>query len=91
MSGRPALHSDASPPRVLVVDGAAEHEVFEVLGVAGDVVRVRSALLFDLGEELTVRIEQAGTARVATARVRAHTGPDDARVTELELLERAPA
>jgi hypothetical protein len=92
VSGRPALHSAASPLRLLVIDGAAEHDVFEVLEVAGeiagDVVRVRSALLFDLGEELHVRLVRAGSVREATARVRAHTGPSDARVTELEISER---
>jgi hypothetical protein len=89
VSGRPALNSDASPLRVLVVDAAAELEVFEVVGAAGQVVRVRSAFLFDVGEELHVRILRAGSARDATARVRGHTGPDDARVTELEISERA--
>jgi hypothetical protein len=88
VSGRPALHSAASPLRLLVVDGAAEHDVFEVVEVVGDVVRVRSALLFDLGEELSVRLVRAAGARDATARVRAHTGPSDARVTELEISER---
>jgi hypothetical protein len=89
VSGRPALNSDASPLRVLVVDGAAELEVFEVVGVAGQLVRVRSALLFDVGEELHVRILRAGSAREATARVRGHTGPAEARVTELEISDRA--
>jgi len=89
VSGRPALHSDTSPPRVLVVDGDAQHEVFDVVELAGDVIRVRSALLFELGEELPVRIERGGSVRHATARVRAHTGPEDARITELELSDRA--
>ena len=89
MSSQPALHSDTSPPRVLVVDGEAQHEVFDVLELAGDVIRVRSALLFELGEELSVRIERGGSVRHATARVRAHTGPEDARITELELSDRA--
>jgi hypothetical protein len=89
VSGRPALHSDTSPPRVLVVDGDAQHEVFDVVDMAGDVIRVRSALLFELGEELSVRIEHGGSVRHATARVRAHTGPEAARITELELSDRA--
>jgi hypothetical protein len=88
VSGRPALNSDASPLRVLVVDGAAEHEVFEVVAVAGQVVRVRSAFLFDIGEELEVRIRRVGSVREASARVRGHSGPAEARVTELEISER---
>jgi hypothetical protein len=89
MSGRPAVHSEASPVRVLVVDGDTQHEVFDVLGISGDIIRARSAFLFELGEELSVRIEHDGSVSDATARVRAHTGPDDARITELEISDRS--
>jgi hypothetical protein len=36
-----------------------------------------------------VRILRAGGVQEATARVRGHTGPAEARVTELEISERA--
>jgi hypothetical protein len=72
-----------------VLDGETVHEVFEVLGIAGNVVKVRSAFLFEIGEELAVRIEQDGSMSDATARVRAHLGPDDSRITELELSDRS--
>ncbi|HEY0482156.1 MAG TPA: hypothetical protein VGD37_31770 [Kofleriaceae bacterium] len=87
MSGRPARSSEASPPRVVVVDGQAEHEVFDVVDFSGQVLRVRSAFLFEVGEELSIRIERGGGTADALARVRAHTGPDDARITELEVSE----
>ncbi|MEO8700425.1 MAG: hypothetical protein ABI867_10290 [Kofleriaceae bacterium] len=90
MSSRPAL-SEAASPRVCVLDDDKLHDVFDVLGsVASDatVIRVRSPFLFEIGEELTVRIEQDGAVSEALARVRAHVGPDDARITELELSER---
>jgi len=90
MSGRPALSEGASSPRFLVLDGATPHEVFDVLGVTGNLVRVRSAFLFEVGEELQVRIEQDGSVSDATARVRGHIGPEDARITELEISERSP-
>lgn len=89
MSGRPARSSEASPPRVVVVDGQAEHEVFDVVDFSGQVLRVRSAFLFEVGEELGIRIDRGGSAADAIARVRAHTGPDDARITELEVSEPA--
>lgn len=73
---------------VLVVDGDRAHEVFDVLGIADGVARVRSPYLFEIGEELTVRIEQDGTVTEAVARVRAHVGPPDAQVTELEISDR---
>jgi hypothetical protein len=87
MSGRPAVHSEASL-RVLVVDGQAQREVFDVLGIAGNIIRARSVFLFELGEELSVRIERDGSVSEATVRVRAHTGPVDAPVTELEIADR---
>jgi len=46
-----------------------------------------SPLLFEIGEELSVRIEQDGTVTETTVRVRSHIGPADARITELELLD----
>jgi hypothetical protein len=70
---------------VLVIDGAAAHDVFEVVELVGDVARVRSPLWFEIGEELRVRVERDGVVAERTARIRAHVGPADARVTELEL------
>jgi len=72
-----------------VLDGDTPHEVFAVLEIAGNVIQVRSAFLFEIGEELAVRIEQDGSVSDATARVRAHLGPDDSRITELELSDRS--
>ena len=92
MSGRPAPSSDASLPRLLVHGGgtpADVFDVFDVLGASGDVIRVRSALLFEVGEQLRVQIERDGVVSDAVARVRAHLGPDDARITELEIGERS--
>ena len=107
MSGRLALSSDASLPRLLVLGGSpadasdASHptdaseptdafDVFEVLGVSGDVVQVRSAFLFEVGEELSVRLESDGSVSQATARVLGHRGPEHAQITELEIGERSP-
>ncbi len=74
-----------------MVDDARLHDVFVVLGTidAQSVLRVRSAFLFEVGEELGVRIEQDGSVSDAVARVRAHTGPADDRTTELEIFERS--
>jgi hypothetical protein len=74
--------------RVLVIDSGAAHEVFEVVGQAGGVISVKSAYLFEVGEELSVRIEDGAAASEAVARVRAHVGPEHARVTELEISDR---
>ena len=89
MSGRPALSSEASSLRLVVLDGGASHEVFDVLGVSANLIRVRSAFLFEVGEELSVRIEQDGSVSDATAPVRGHIGPPDAQITELEISDRA--
>ena len=74
--------------RVLVIDGDRSHDVFDVLGIANGIARVRSPLLFEIGEELTVRIEQDGAVTETIVRVRGHiVGPADERITELELLD----
>jgi hypothetical protein len=87
MSGRPAPSSDASLPRLLVQAAGSDEgfDVFEVVASSGDLLQVRSAFLFEVGEELHVRVERGGAVATAIARVRAHVGPDDARITELEL------
>jgi hypothetical protein len=81
----PAALSEASTPRLLVLDDGRPHEVFEVLALADGIARVRSPFLFEVGEELAVRIEADGRVSEATARVRAHVGPEEARITELEI------
>ncbi|MDQ3364276.1 MAG: hypothetical protein M3680_02455 [Myxococcota bacterium] len=73
---------------MLILDDGKLHEVFDVVDIAGDLARVRSPFLFEVGEELTVRIEDNGAISEAQARVRAHGGPADMRITELELSER---
>jgi hypothetical protein len=83
MSG-PASDESATPRVILVEDGGA-FEVFDVLGLADGVLRVRTAYLFEVGEELRVKIEQDGSVTEASARVRAHLGSDELKVTELEL------
>src|SRR5262245_39174203 len=87
----PAAQSKPAPTRVLVLDEGKTHDVFDVLGPidSASVVRVRSPFLFEIGEELTVRIEQDGVTSDATARVRAHLGTGADKVTELEIAERS--
>jgi hypothetical protein len=63
---------------VLLVEGGATHDIFEVVEVADGLVRARSPFLFEIGEELRLQIDD----KQAAARVRAHAGD----VTELELL-----
>ena len=65
-------------PRVVLVEGGATHDVFEVVEVATGLVRARSPYLFEIGEELDLRIDD----KDAKARVRGHVDG----VTELELL-----
>ncbi len=75
----------ASAPSVIVLDDGRAHDVFEVLGIADGVARVRSAYLFELGEELVVRVTSDGPPLEMQARVRKHVGTGETRVTELEL------
>ena len=73
---------------MLLVDGDKTLDVFEVVELTDGLARVRTPFLFELGEELKVRLEEGGTTFEAVARVRAHTGAADDRITELELTER---
>lgn len=84
----PAVRTDAATPRVVLRAEGRDHDVFEVLGITDGIAQVRTAYLFELGEELQVRVEHAGEVVETAARVRAHHGPAAARITELELLER---
>lgn len=72
-----------------MLDDGHALELFEVVGVSPTGIQVRSAFLFEIGEELSVRIEQGGTTSDATARVRSHGGPAEARITELEIFDRS--
>ena len=72
-----------------VLDEDRPVDLFDVLEIAGDIARVRSPFLFEIGEELTVRIEQGGQVYEAHARVRAHVGPAEMRITELELSDQS--
>ena len=85
MSGQPA------DSRALLVDAGQTHDVFDVVELTDSYLRVRTAFLFELGEEMKVRLVQNGASFEATARVLAHTGTGDDRVTELELADRTAA
>ncbi len=84
----PAVASEVSAPRLLVLDEGRAHEVFDVLALADGIARVRSPFLFEVGEELLIRLEVDGQVTETTARVRAHVGPEEGRITELELGDR---
>ncbi|MGE0868652.1 MAG: hypothetical protein AB7P03_08825 [Kofleriaceae bacterium] len=87
MSGQAAL-SELSLLRLLIVDNGQSHEVFEVISIDGDLVRVRSAFLFEIGEELTVQLERDGSICDAIAQVHSHVVTDGRTTTELTLSER---
>jgi hypothetical protein len=77
-----------APPRVVVIEGGQSHDVLEVIEHANNVIRARTSFLFEVGEELSVRIEAGDEVSVAVARVRGHVGDGDGEghITELELV-----
>ena len=79
----------ATSASVLLVDAGQTHDVFDVVEVTDALLRVRTAFLFDIGEEMKVRIEQNGAVFEAMARVLGHSGAADDTITELELADRA--
>ncbi|NVB80536.1 MAG: hypothetical protein HOV81_19235 [Kofleriaceae bacterium] len=76
--------------RVLLVEGGGTHDVFDLVERTPGVVRVRTPFLFEVGEELKLRVEDAGTTTDLVARVRGHVKSGDSTVTELEVGEPAP-
>jgi hypothetical protein len=78
----------AEPARVLLVDAGQTHDVFDVVELTEGTLRVRTAFLFELGEELKVRVEENGATSDVSARVLAHVGTGDDKITELELGDR---
>lgn len=70
-------------PSLAVLDNGTPVDLFDVVQIEGDVARVRTPFLFEIGEELEVRVEENGKTYDAHATVRAHTGPADARITEI--------
>jgi hypothetical protein len=74
--------------RVLMLDADKVLDVFDVVEIADGVALVRTAYLFEVGEQLRVRVDNgAGAVRDVTARVRAHRGSPTEKITELELGE----
>ena len=67
---------------MLLVDGGKPADVFELVELGPTLVTVRSPFLFEIGEELKLRIEGDGEPREVTARVRAHVANG---ASELEL------
>jgi len=74
--GKPATSADA---RLVLVDGTTDIDVFEVVEVGDPIIAARSAFLFEVGEELRVRLD----ARETSVRVVGHRADG---VTELEVV-----
>jgi hypothetical protein len=68
--------------RASIIDDTGTHDVLEVVAFDGNKLRVRSPYLFEIGEELRIRLDDAGASREVTALVRGH---DADHVSELEL------
>ena len=86
MSGEAAAIVARPGSRVEVLDGDRALDIFDVQSVDTDIIRVKTSLLFEIGEELSLRLADGDSTRDVFVRVRAHVGPSDARVTELEIL-----
>jgi hypothetical protein len=71
--------------RVLVIEDGESYDVLEVIEANDKVLRVRAPFLFEVGEQLNLRIEHDGHTRAALVRVRSHSGTEP--ITELEVIE----
>lgn len=72
--------------RVLLLDNGMPQDIFEVVEVTDGLIKARSPYLFEIGEELKLRIENGESVREVAARVRAHVGSAGGdKITELEI------
>ena len=77
MAGSSAPPPPARVPRVSVLGGdGAVYDVFEVVAWDDQTLVVRAPLLFEVGEELRLRIERDGGVTQAVARVEGHDRQD---------------
>ncbi len=72
--------------RVLLVEAGTSSDVFDVVELTDTTLLARSPFLFEIGEELKLRIDRDGSIRDATARIKSHRADG---VSELELLEQS--
>ena len=59
---------------VLLLDADKAHDVFDLVELTDAVARVRTAFLFEIGEEMRLRVEEDGRTSEALARVRSALG-----------------
>ncbi|CAN5723751.1 hypothetical protein BH11MYX1_BH11MYX1_24480 [soil metagenome] len=82
-SGQPATGGSAS---VLLVDVGAPSDVFELIDLTDSTLVARSPFLFEIGEELNLRLDRDGSLSEITARVRSHRADG---TSELEILDQS--
>lgn len=70
----------------MLVDAGAPSDVFELIELTDLTLVARSPFLFEIGEELKLRIEQAGSLTDITARIRCHRADG---ASELEILDQS--
>lgn len=78
------------PKIQLVSQGDELLDAFEVVTAAEHNVRVKTPWLFEIGEELTLRITRGGAIANVKARVARHATVEGELVTALDLLEVRP-
>ncbi len=71
---------------MLLVEAGEPSDIFDVVELTETTLLARSPFLFEIGEELKLRIERAGSISDATARIKNHRADG---VSELELLDQS--
>ena len=91
-----SIRPETSPPvsaaaqaavRVAVVGEAGTYELFAVDAVDGAGARVRSPVLFEVGEEVPLRLSRGEATGDVRARVTAHERAGDDTITVLVFVE----
>ena len=76
------------PTRVSVLGGnGTTYDVFEVVSYEANKLLVRAPLLFEVGEQLRLKVERDGNITELKVRVDSHTGTGDDVVTVITVVE----
>lgn len=88
MSARPEPVAVASAVAVAVIGGDASYDMFEVVSIDAAGAKLRGPLLFEISEELGLRVTRNGASAIARGRVVSHDLGDDT-ITSLVFVDGA--
>jgi hypothetical protein len=83
----PPAQREPAAARIAIVTGErTPYDMFDIESFAVGSVRVRTPLLLEIGEEVSLRIERGNESTIVRARVAGHDASGDEAVTTLSVV-----